>query len=337
MQHLSFALLLLLAWSCMRPPAGRFSEAEPPAIPNYGETENWAALPERADSADITPLGFPDQQASAEVDVFYLHPTIYDDASQNRDWNGDVANQKLNREVDESAMRFQASAFNGVGRVYAPRYRLAHLSVFYPKKVSPAESKRALALAYSDVRAAFRYYLKHYNNDRPIIIAAHSQGARHAETLLGEFFDGKPMQEKLVAAYIVGWPVKLDAFENIPICAQPEQTGCFCSWRTYREGYIPKYVQRQNNIAVVNPISWTTSEALAPKSDHYGAVLQKMKIYPNMMEARITEGVLWTNKPKFPGSFLFTRRNYHIGDINLFYLDIRENAQVRTEAYFEGQ
>jgi hypothetical protein len=45
------------------------------------------------------------------------------------------------------------------------------------------------------VKTAFLYYLQHYNNGRPIIIASHSQGATHGKRLLKEFFDGKELQK----------------------------------------------------------------------------------------------------------------------------------------------
>ena len=47
-------------------------------------------------------------------------------------------------------------------------------------------------------------YLKKYNNGKPIIIAGHSQGSAHLVTLLKEFFDGKNLKKKLIAAYLPG-------------------------------------------------------------------------------------------------------------------------------------
>jgi hypothetical protein len=40
-------------------------------------------------------------------------------------------------------------------------------------------------------------------------------------------------------------------------------------------------------------------------------------------------------KPRFPGSFLYRIRNYHIGDINLFYLNIRHNVETRLKGYLK--
>ena len=69
--------------------------------------------------------------------------------------------------------------------------------------------KQALDFAYQDVKAAFEYYLKHYNNGRPIIIASHSQGTWHAESLLHDYFENdSTLRKRLVAAYLIGGWVK---------------------------------------------------------------------------------------------------------------------------------
>ena len=60
------------------------------------------------------------------------------------------------------------------------------------KAIQDAESEKAFEIAYTDIKAAFQYYLSRYNNKQPIIIASHSQGTKHAARLLQEFFDNKP-------------------------------------------------------------------------------------------------------------------------------------------------
>jgi hypothetical protein len=64
------------------------------------------------------------------------------------------------------------------------------------------DGKKALDLAYSDIREAFAYYLENFNNNKPFIIASHSQGTVHAKRIISEFIDGKELQNKLIAAYL---------------------------------------------------------------------------------------------------------------------------------------
>ncbi|MEM6319639.1 MAG: DUF3089 domain-containing protein [Bacteroidota bacterium] len=314
-------------------PKGSFNKANAAKAPDYSQERYWAALPTKKDEADKTPKGLTDQQAGATVDVFFMHPTIYTGEKGDDQWNGPVDDPELNERVDESTIRFQASVFNGVGKVYAPRYRQAHINTYYIQ--DKAVAKKVFDLAYSDLKAAFEYYLENYNNGRPIIIASHSQGTTHSRRLVKEFFDGTPLQKQFVAGYLVGIPVKKDEFDNIPVCQNPSQTGCFTSWRTYETGFTPEGLTSPN-IAVTNPITWTMDGNKAPKSENRGSVLRKLKkVHPELCSAEVVpeKGILWTDKPKFFGSFLLKTSNYHIADFNFYYVNVRENARERVAAF----
>ncbi len=329
MRLLSVLVIMFTLLGCAIRPAN-FQNTSVPDTPDYNNTGHWASLPGMDDMADLSPdPKFPDLQATAIADVFFIHPTIF--TKRSNAWNASLADERLNRETDESTIKFQASIFNGAGRIYAPRYRQAHLRSFFSE--DKKSSKEAIDLAYADVKLAFEYYLTHFNQGRPIIIAAHSQGAVHGLRLLKEFFDNTALRERLVAAYLIGWPVPANSFVNIPVCKDEVQTGCVCSWRTWLWGHSPKIQYAKGEIIVTNPLTWKTSEELAPKNLHKGAVLRKFdSVYPGIADAKIEANVLWTHKPKFPGSFLIRRKNYHIADLNLFYIDIRENVIKRAAA-----
>ena len=57
------------------------------------------------------------------------------------------------------------------------------------------------------------------------------------------------------------------------------------------------------------------------------------KIYHNVADAQVKNGVVYTRKPHFPMSFLYRKKNYHVGDINLFYLNIRTNIHAQIQNY----
>ncbi len=330
-----FLFVLVGLYACGMPSAAHLSRGSEGVVldaPDYSRPEAWAALPFKGDAADKTPANLEDAQQEARADVFYIYPTIY--VGRGKLWNADVYDEAMNRKIDSSAIKYQASLFNGAGRVFSPRYRQAHLRAFYVD--DNEDAREALALAYEDVVKAFTYYLEHYNEGRPIIIAGHSQGALMGMWLLRDFFDGKPLREQLVAAYLAGWPVKKDMYETIPVCESPEQTGCFCSWRSFRYGFEPRKFPLGDSIAVVNPIRWTTDHSYVPAAESKGSVLRDFdKIYPGIADAQIANGILWLHKPKFPGSVFVLRRNYHVADFNFYYLDVRENARQRVEAFLE--
>jgi hypothetical protein len=178
------------------------------------------------------------------------------------------------------------------------------------------------------------YYLQHYNNDKPIIIASHSQGTNHAERLMKEFFDGKPLAQKLVAAYLIGMPIRQNAFQQIVPCENANQTGCFVSWRTWEEKSAPTFKSGDEDIVVVNPLSWSRSKEEAPKELNKGAVLLNFdKVLPAICNATIKGAYLEVSHPKFPWSFLYRNKNYHIADFNLFYSNVQENTISRVASY----
>jgi hypothetical protein len=52
-----------------------------------------------------------------------------------------------------------------------------------------------------------------------------------------------------------------------------------------------------------------------------------------VVDAQVHENILWVSKPKFFGNFLIKSDNYHIGDINLFYNNIRQNVKTRIAVF----
>lgn len=308
-------------------------------VPDYSIMSSWAAHPWKKDPSDSVPKRLREiDQPDTSVDVFFLHPTTFTNKnSAGKIWNADINNAELNAKTDYTSILYQASVFNKSARVFAPRYRQAHLSSFFSKDT--VSSKAALELAYQDIKKAFEYYLQHYNNGRPIIIAAHSQGTYHASKLLKEYFENKPLQKQLVCAYIIGLAIPKNYFTVLQPCSDASSTGCYISWRTFREGYLPGYVKAETiGSWVINPLSWKMDELPVSRKENKGAVLFNFnKIYAHTNGARISNGVLWINKPKFPLGFLNRNKNYHVGDINLFYISMRENIEIRKKYFFANR
>lgn len=335
MKYQLLVFFLVFLFSCGSGPKGNFSSTAPALEPDYSKEENWAALPWTKDFADETPKGLVDNQANAEVDVFYLHPTSYfGDKSYTR-WNGPIDDKEINDNIDVNVIKNQATAFNNIGKIYAPRYRQAHIKAYYSKDTVSA--KKAFDLAYEDVKNAFGYYMSHWNNKRPFILVSHSQGTTHMARLVEEFIDGKPLQKKMIAAYLVGIPVDLDRYESLDPCTHPEDIGCLVGWRTWKIGAKPKLLEKEEgrNALIVNPVSWYTDTTYVSSEKHKGRVLFDFYGNPESQtqSAQIYKSILWTNKPKFKGSAMMTTKNFHRGDINLFYLDVRENAETRVNVY----
>lgn len=334
----SAVLPVLLLSSCVNAikPGRDFTRCPTPEVPDYAKPSSWAALPTRADAADTVPThsGLHNQQATATVDVFFVHPTTYINRGG---WNGPVTQPALNRLTDRITIRQQASVFNNVGRIYAPRYRQATLFSFFDEQTT--NGPQATELAYTDVKAAFQFYLTHYNQGRPIILAGHSQGTRHLTHILRDFFDHDPtLRRQLVAAYLVGFNVPANLLQAVRPCEDSTATGCYVTWNTVDWGQ--EYAPYQHSVAV-NPLTWSRDTATAPARLNMGGVPYSFnKVDTAVVDAKVHNGLLWIHRPKPLGypRFLLPghpelSHSFHIADYALFYMNIRQNAAARVRAY----
>tara|TARA_B100000795_G_scaffold269485_1_gene259002 strand:+ start:795 stop:1796 length:1002 start_codon:yes stop_codon:yes gene_type:complete len=309
----------------------RFQSGKTPEKPDYSLSSSWAVLPSKYTTAF-------QEYASKEIDtlqadVFYVYPTLNLEKDDIR-WNVPFDDSIQNKKVLEKAVLMQASALAISGKVYAPFYRQAHIRSY---KMYYEGGKEALELAYEDVKKSFEVYLEKYNDGRPIILLSHSQGTTHTSRLLADFFDGKELQKKLVIAYIPGMRIQPDQFITIKPMIKPEDTGGFVSWNTFKKGFYPKNDKYWYKGGVTsNPITWDGSKATT-LAQHKGFLYTNKSIYKKALTIEITDGLVWSSNPKFPMRlFMSPIKNYHAGDINLFWQDIRENAALRLKSYLKN-
>lgn len=323
-------------------------QAQPPVAPNaYADPKMWIARPDRPGNPALwTPPGYqPGKDLRAAV--FFIHPTSYLDRNR---WNAPLDDQDAN---DRAALflRGQASVFNDVGLIWSPRYRQATFGAFLTSK---AEAAKALDLAYGDIAAAFDQFLKEAG-DRPIILAGHSQGALHLTRLLHEKVAGTPLQQRVVAAYVIGWPVSKTA--DLPAlglgeCRTAAQTGCILSWQSFAEPADPSLIldtfdattgfdgqpRRATPMICTNPITGTADGA-APASANLGTLfpaadLSSATIAAGRVPARCAgRGLLMIGDPPDVGRYVLTGNNYHVYDYSLFWANVRADAARRLAAF----
>jgi hypothetical protein len=296
--------------------------------PDYADLFNWAYHPHKI--TGVLNEYIEDSTWIEKADVFYLYPTFFMDKSDSS-WNISIEDEKQREIVADKAVRYQASAWAESGRVFAPYYRQAHLRSYRNLENG---GKEALLFAYADVRAAFQHYLQHYNNGRPIILAGHSQGSTHIMLLLKEFFDGQPLQKQLVAAYMPGISVEKDYYKSIKHMTCPNETGGFVVWNTFKKKISEeKYEMWYKGSYAVNPVTWDDSE-VAPRKKHQGFLFWNNKMYCHRFKTTLIDGAVWITTPRFPYFFISLKMDdYHLGDVNLFWKDIRENSKLRLKAW----
>jgi hypothetical protein len=295
------------------------------------------------------------QNPTASVDVLFIHTTTFKDANYVDPATGgwlstaldrskpQVWNQTIADAIQESGAtavtNTQVSVFAASCNIYAPFYRQAALPEVLT--ADPASAERALSVAYTDVEAAFDYYMANLNHGRPFILAGHSQGANLALWLLEKRMTNPAYMQKMVAAYVIGWSVtqnELNEYPHLEMCATATQTGCIVSYNSQGPGATTS-MARPGAISV-NPLLslWATSNDTAPASLNLGTVLMPPMV-PVQTEtaqstgAYIRDGALiLTNPPKLP-PMAAASQIYHPFDYALFYRNLEKNAKDRISAY----
>ena len=335
------AQLATLGRELLTPPRP-FAGQEPPPAPDYAVVESWAALPDRPDGADITPIaGTRDEQARAAADVFFL----YAGSNWSAHWNLPIDDWFGRPLVDGGLVPAHASIWNGCCRVYVPRIRQE--SGWTPAG-GERDHEQAIDLAYGDVRRAFRQYVAQYSRNRPLIIAGANSGARHALRLLSEEIAGSPLQARLIAAYLVNVDIDRAAQERlrgIPICEDATQIGCVNTWSTLGRQRFAE-TPAKDDVACVNPLSWRRDGVLVPREQNHGGIRgsllaawtgERPQPIAAMADAQCARGHLWVTpnpdirdayQPGGPG-------DYHPHNFSFFYANVRENAQQRVRAFLE--
>ncbi|HEY2464931.1 MAG TPA: DUF3089 domain-containing protein [Steroidobacteraceae bacterium] len=230
-------------------PAGAEDAPPAPAATDYANPAVWLCRPGRLDacsaSQDATIVavnGTLTREAfhpakNPPIDCFYVYPTVSNETSGNSDLTITGAEKLV---VNAQFARFAAKC-----RLFAPMYRqvtLTALRAMIAGKPIPVDRD----LGYSDVLAAWNYYLAHDNQGRGVVLVGHSQGSGVLTRLIKEEIDGKPVQGKLISAILMGTNLPVPkgadaggAFKHIPVCRSNRQTACAIAFADFRATVPP--------------------------------------------------------------------------------------------------
>ena len=313
---LKFVTILFIAGICVLS-----ANSQVPKAPDYSKKSSWLHLEKKPQKA---------------FDVFYMHPTTYKDLKDGK--NASIDNVKANQGAQDAFNR-QATAFKKSCNIFAPRYRQVSRKVLGGFGLEIAN--KCLEYATADMHKAFEYYLKHYNNGRPFILASHSQGTGVTMEFLkkyGSIVDKK----KLVAAYLIGMAITPEDLKQmgLKLAVTPEQLCGVLVWNTISKG--GKAPTSAPGALCINPLCWTASQKEQPNTKNIYARIyfssQKIVTIPNYTSAKADKNgnlvipVPYNNK-ELP--MALGPRVYHQYDYDFFYGNIVENAAVRCKAWLK--
>jgi hypothetical protein len=228
-------------------------EAAPALAPvtpvDYSSASTWLCRPDTADACEqvatatsiagdgkLTKDAFA-PNAAAPIDCFYVYPTVSRDETPNSDTTPGVEELEVARQ--------QLARFGTVCRLYAPMYRQVTLPALRQLLAGerPATNRE---MAYADVKAAWDHYLSADNAGRGVVLIGHSQGAGLLTRLIAAEIDGKPAQDRLVSALLIGTNLAVanpheggGSFREIRLCQSATDTRCAISYVSFRASTPP--------------------------------------------------------------------------------------------------
>ena len=291
-----------------------------------------------------------DAQTTPDFAVFFVPPTSFLKAGGTA-WNATLDDATTNSRA-RTFLRGLASPFNRADEIWAPKYRQAAAGAFLTDK---PEAQQAIDAAYADVAQAFDYFLESVDEDKPIVLAGHSQGAIHVLRLLMDRAEAAGMGDRIVAVYAIGWPISIEhdlPALPLPACASAQQTGCIIAYSAFSDDGDAGFIKRRYEatpgfdgqprgngpILCVNPLTGSTGGE-APASANLGTLkpsadLSSGELIAGAVPARCNEeGLLLIGDPPELGEGVLPGGNYHVYDIPLFWKNLQEDVLKRVNAW----
>ena len=299
-------------------------------ITDYSEIENWAYCETENDQKT--------------ADVFFVCPTVFDGSEKEHNMRLDDTETKMNF---LGAINMEKGIYDEDGRFFAPYYQQAGF-VVYTMEMEDREGY--LELAYRDVKAAFTYYMEHYNEGRPIVIAGFSQGADLSIRLMKDCFADEEKRKLLVACYAIGWSIteeELEEYPHLRFATGENDTGVIISFNSEAENIDDSLmIPAGTKTLAINPLSWKHDGSIADKNlndgacftDYDGNIVNEV---PHLTGAYIDSErgalkVTDVTPEEYPaGVDLFEDGIYHLYDYQFFYRNIQKNVKARIAVFVE--
>ena len=218
---------------------------------DYSDKDTWLCRPDNlnACAADLsTTVVAADGSLTQEdfahhpdvpIDCFYVYPTVSRDLTPNSDMN--AGPEEMN------VISAQFARMGSECRLFAPLYRQVTLTALRANMAGGSQQIPAdRELGYNDVVNAWNYYLNNHNQGRGVILIGHSQGSGVLARLIASEIEGKPAQQQIVSAMLLGTNVQVPknslsggTFKHMPLCQSGSETGCIISYASFRSDIPP--------------------------------------------------------------------------------------------------
>ena len=274
-----------------------------------------------------TDMWYIHTQDSAETDIFYVCST------ETSDWinaQGDTMHfADMNRPEHRAALYGEMHGVDSLicpstCNFYAPYYNQATIEGLL-RDTTLFRSR--CTKATQEVKQAFAYYMRHFNQGRHFVLMGYSQGAYAVVELLKELTPEE--SERMVAAYVIGYQVTTEDLRcpSIRAAQGATDTGvtvCFNSVSSV-DAAIP--VLSAHTAIGINPVNWQTDATPATYFfDFAGASDTLTATLDTLTHLTLISGYHGAC-PQVP--YCGREGNYHCLEIPLYYRFLKENIEAR--------
>ena len=298
--------------------------------PDYADPARWVSVPETI---------------LHEADTFFILPTV--NMKETEAGSEDIYDErKASRFV--KTLGLEGGIASESTNLYAPYYRQATIACYLDENGDISDMKTANdsmtydEIAYSDIRAAWLYYLENWNQGRPVVLFGYSQGADMVLRLLAEFGADRLLSDRLVAAYAIGASVDeafLAAYPNLKMAQGEFDTGVIICYNAVDE----RMKKTGGKEYAINPLNWKTDDTPASKEENLGFVVtdisgqvtSEIPAYCGAYLDPISGKLIVTDADNLEELYtssgtLFAAGDYHMYDLNFFYRNLQKNIADRV-------
>lgn len=287
---------------------------------NSGGTDTF--IPEVPDWSDAAAWHISAPEVPA-ADIFYILPTCVWDwtAEDGQSCRYSDYTRTDHIEAFRPSVGLAEDIFaQGQYGFYCPYYRQITLNVWMDGEAAVEE---LFPLSMEDISEAFDYYLEHYNNGRPFVLAGFSQGGKAVVELVKHL--PAEAYERMAAAYAIGYRIsdeELAQYPQLLPATDSTGTGTIICYNSVACPEAACGVLSPSDVCI-NPVNWTTDATPAILNDSVTVTVDTVN------HLLIVDGLDPEHYYAPSLASTFPLGNYHLQELTLYQEHLRRNTALR--------
>ena len=303
---------------------------------DHGQNDLIGPIPPKPDYSDSSMWYIRDR--GGDADIFYVISTETGDHMIGNDTChfADVRDSYLRGRM-EHEMHAVDSFYSGRLNYFSPYYRQASMQSWATEELAMSR----IPLPMKDCVESFQYYIEHFNQSRPFILAGFSQGSYALVEIMKQMPDS--IAKRMVAAYCIGYHVTAEEMARYPeqLCPAHDSTevGKLIIFNSITDTTAIGMVSR-GDVAGVIPTVWSAVTDTIPADYQLGMAKYNDSRDSVLIVPCPTRTYVYKHNTVCPDldpemvfipayEDMFPRGNLHFADSWLFAGNVKQNMACR--------